>query len=295
MEIYVLEIKVKEHLEEYITRLCYEETNSAIQTEYESDYATVSVYGSESTLDNIVNKIEQFFDDYFNGKEEFTTNKYQLENKDWSENWKSEFECIEFDNEIVIRPYFKEYKGNIKNIITINPSVGFGSGEHPTTKLMIYKLLKTNLHNKKILDIGSGSGILSIIAHRFGASECVMVEIDDDAGKNSEENFQLNNLQQFFELVVGDFSNEETRDIIKNKYLTNSKKFDIILMNILPNIILKLIPFVNNFLKEKGEFILSGIIPERLEEITSLLKKYNFNILNTEWFDNWARIDCNKL
>lgn len=295
MDIWVLEIIAGEHLEEHITRLCYEETNSAIQVEYENNMVKISAYGSEKTLDKIINKVEIFFTDYFNGKENFTAKKYMLENKNWSENWKSEFKCIEFGDKMVIRPCFKEYKGNISNVITINPSVGFGSGEHPTTKLMIDKILKLNLKDKKILDVGSGSGILSITVLKFNASESVMVEIDADAGENSRENFSLNNMEQFFNLVVGDFSEENSRNFIKNKYLTNSKKFDIIFMNILPNIILKLVPFVNEFLKIKGDFILSGIIPERLDEITSSLKLYNFNILNIEWKDNWARIDCEKL
>ncbi len=215
MELYSLEIIAEEFLEEHITRLAYEEIKSAIQIEYIDNKVKIIIYGSSSVLDYLIKKIDKFISDYFPEADKIIYMKQIVEDKDWNELWKESFNCIEFEDKIVIKPSFKEYSGDIKNIVIINPSVGFGSGEHPTTQLIIEKLIKMDLKGKKIIDIGSGSGILSLISLKLGADRIFMVEIDPDAGENSRENFQLNNLEDKFNLIIGDFSEQTVRNNIK--------------------------------------------------------------------------------
>ncbi|MFW5891187.1 MAG: 50S ribosomal protein L11 methyltransferase [bacterium] len=290
MELFALDIITKEDLEESITRLAYEESNSAIMTEFiKNDIIKITVYGSDDTLSNIKNKINSFIKDFYNCDNIDSFVKYYqyvLENTDWSEKWKSEFNPIEL-KDIAVTPYFKDYTGNIKRVITINPSVGFGSGEHETTQLMLEKISELNINGKKVLDIGSGSGILSIAAILFGAKEALMIEIDKDAGNNSKENFELNNMLNKFSLIVGDFAESTVREKIKSKY-------EVILLNILPNIIIKLLPYIDYFLSEKGELIISGVVEERYTEIINSVKNNNFIIKSTAKKNNWIRLDCIK-
>lgn len=289
MDLCSLEVSVKDEFEEYISRICYEEIKSSIQIQYEDCLSKIIVYGQKKSLEGLQEKIKTYIKDFFNNQLEITFKMSHIEKQDWTEKWKDEFNCIEFGNKIVIKPYFKDYGGEISNIITINPSIGFGSGEHQTTKLMINKLIEMDLLNKKILDVGSGSGILSIISLKLNAKKVIMVEIDRDAGENSKENFSLNNMLNNFNLVVGDFSDVSIRNKIAKIY---EDKFDIVLMNILPGTILNLTEYINSFLKVDGLLIISGIISERYEEIKSCLEKNNYSIVGVDWLDNWARIDC---
>lgn len=285
MKLFSLNITVNESYEEIITRLCYEETNSPTQIEYkENNLINIILTGSESFINTLIEKIKIYIKDFFDNKIEINFDVKEIEEHNWNEKWKSEFECIEIDKKLVIKPYFKEYTGKINNIITINPSIGFGSGEHPTTKLMLKKLINMDLNKKTILDIGSGSGILSIASLNMGANESTMIEIDPDAGKNSEENFKLNYLENKFQLFAGDFAEISIRKKI-------NKKFDIILMNILPNIILKLVPYINDFTHPTSQVIFSGIIESRAEELKASIQRYGFSIKKMEKMENWMRFD----
>ncbi len=286
MGLWVLEIIANENYEEHINRICYEVIKSTIYTEFlDNNQVKVIVHTNRKTIDRIQNRIITFFKDYLTYENIPNFKCYLMEKTDWNEKWKNEFNCIEIENKLVIKPYFKDYQGSIKDIITINPSVGFGSGEHPTTQLMIEKIINLDINNRSILDIGSGSGILSIASLFFNPKKIQMIEIDNDACNNSKENFELNNMSEYYNIIEGDFYEDNIRDRIIGK-------FDIIYMNILPNIILNLVPFIPDFLFLNGILVISGIILNRLDEIKLILEQYNFLIENIKEKNNWYRLDC---
>ena len=180
----------------------------------------------------------------------------------------------------------EEYKN--KKVIKIDPGAAFGTGSHPTTSLCLEALEKISLSSKKILDIGSGSGILSIAARSFGASKIYAIDHDYLAINSTESNFRLNfgNLDNL-KTYLGPFD-----WLISNNSLKN---FDFILCNILAEVIKGIIPDISNCLKIDGEVILSGILNSQKDEIIKLLNARNFQINEVSSRKDWMCITAKKI
>ena len=212
-----------------------------------------------------------------------------IEHEDWISSWKKYWGPELVGNKLLILPCWLELAKKYKNkkVIKIDPGAAFGTGSHPTTSLCLEKLEKISLSSNKILDIGSGSGILSIAAKIFGASEIYAIDNDYLAVNSTESNFRLNfgNLDDL-KTYLGPF------DAWISKYSLNN--FDFILCNILAEFIKGIIPDIRKCLKIEGEVILSGILNSQKDEIIKLLNASNFQINEVSSKKDWVCITAQK-
>ena len=226
-------------------------------------------------------------------KNNYQTNCFEwnvIEQEDWVSSWKKYWGPELIGDNLLILPCWldlpKEYK-NMK-VIKIDPGAAFGTGSHPTTSLCLEKLEKTPLFGNKILDIGSGSGILSIAAKSFGASEVYAIDNDYLAINSTESNFRLN---------FGNVNNLKTYlgpfDKLVSKYSLNN--FDFIFCNILSEVIKDIIPEISHCLKKDGEVILSGILKSQKDGIFNSLKASNFQINDVTSKKDWVCITAQKI
>ena len=223
----------------------------------------------------------------------YQTNSFNwnvIEQEDWVSSWKKYWRPELVGDKLIVLPCWlelpKEYQK--RNVIKIDPGAAFGTGSHPTTALCLEKLEKISLTRKKILDIGSGSGILSVAAKYFGASEVHAIDNDYLAINSTESNFRLNfgNLADL-KTYLGPF------DTLVSKY--SLKNFDFIFCNILAEVIKDIIPEISNCLKIEGEVILSGILNSQKNEILKLLNASNFKINDVSSKKDWVCITAQKI
>ena len=223
---------------------------------------------SESLRIKLVRNIKEVLD-----KNNYQTNCFEwnlIEQEDWISSWKKYWGPELVGDNLLVLPCWLELPEEYKNkkVIKIDPGAAFGTGSHPTTSLCLEELEKISLSSKKILDIGSGSGILSIAAKCFGANEIYALDNDYLAINSTESNFRLNfGTLDDLKTYLGPF------DSLVSKYTL--KNFDFILCNILAEVIKGIIPDIRNCLKIDGEVILSGILNSQKDEIIKLLNASN--------------------
>lgn len=213
------------------------------------------------------------------GKEQgFNITLVKLKAEDWENGWKKYYSAFNITDDLVIVPAWEDYdkKGDEK-IITLDSGMAFGTGTHETTKMCVSFIKDiVSEDTKKVLDIGCGSGILSIAASRYGAKDILAVDIDELAVKIAKENVFLNDLDDNIKVIEG--------DLTKNV----EGKFDLIIANIVADIIKELIPEIRTYLKDNGKFIISGIIKEREEEVYNFAKEHGFNIEKVSSNGGWS-------
>jgi len=211
--------------------------------------------------------------------DEFSVEEYELENKNWNEDWEKNLNIIKVTDKIVIKPSYKEYISSSNEIvITIDPKMSFGTGEHQTTKLML-KLIENYVKpGMKILDVGSGTAVLSIASVKLGAYKAVAIDNDELCFENGIENSRINNVRNKVEVKTG-----EIKDISEND-------FDIILANIQKNILLDIAHDLKSKLKKNSLVILSGLLVEDEADIVEYYGKLNFTFIEKESMDEWIAI-----
>ena len=225
-------------------------------------------------------------------KNNYQTNCFEwnlIEQEDWISSWKKYWGPELVGDNLLVLPCWLELPEEYKNkkVIKIDPGAAFGTGSHPTTSLCLEELEKISLSSKKILDIGSGSGILSIAAKCFGANEIYALDNDYLAINSTESNFRLNfGTLDDLKTYLGPF------DSLVSKYTL--KNFDFILCNILAEVIKGIIPDIRNCLKIDGEVILSGILNSQKDEIIKLLKASNLRINDVSSKKDWVCITAQK-
>ena len=226
-------------------------------------------------------------------KNNYQTNCFEwnlIEQEDWISSWKKYWGPELVGDNLLVLPCWLELPEEYKNkkVIKIDPGAAFGTGSHPTTSLCLEELEKISLSSKKILDIGSGSGILSIAAKCFGANEIYALDNDYLAINSTESNFRLNfGTLDDLKTYLGPF------DSLVSKYTL--KNFDFILCNILAEVIKGIIPDIRNCLKIDGEVILSGILNSQKDEIIKLLNASNLRINDVSSKKDWVCITAQKI
>ena len=217
------------------------------------------------------------------------------EEEDWVNNWKAFFKPFRLDDNIVIKPTWETLEDSRPDdiIVEIDPGTAFGSGSHETTKLCISMLKKHIKENTELLDVGTGSGILSIIGLKLGAKHADATDIDPNAIRATEENFNVNGIPgdkaAVYQVNLLDPEEAERSEIIQNR-----KKYDVIAANILADVIIPLSAIVKNMLTDNGVFIASGIIDTMEEPVKEAFLKNGYEILEVHHMKDWVSITGRK-
>ena len=239
---------------------------------------------SRSDFEKIISKLLKIND----SKNQFFNWSF-IKEEDWLTSWKKYWAPELVGNHFLILPCWinlnEKYKD--KQVIKIDPGAAFGTGSHPSTYLCLEKMENILFSDKKVLDIGSGSGILSVAARLLGAKEVCAVDNDYLAINSTNSNFQLNfgnlkNLNSF----LGSFNEV----ILKNQL----KQFDVVLCNILAEVIKEMIPHIYNCLNNNGEVIFSGILNSQKNEIIKTLTQNNLKLMDVSTRKDWACISAQK-
>ena len=212
-----------------------------------------------------------------------------IKEEDWLTSWKKYWAPELVGNHFLILPCWisQNEKFKDKKIIKIDPGAAFGTGSHPSTYLCLEKMENILFSDKKVLDIGSGSGILSVAARLLGAKEVCAVDNDYLAINSTNSNFQLNfgNLKNL-NTYLGSFN-----EVILKNHL---KQFDFVLCNILAEVIKDMIPNIYKCLRNNGEVIFSGILNSQKDEIIKILIQNDLKLLDVSTRKDWACISAQK-
>ena len=222
---------------------------------------------------------------------EGTIEKSQTEDVDWINNWKQYFHQFYVDD-ILITPSWEEVKEEDRGrmIIHIDPGTAFGTGMHETTQLCIRALKQKITPETTMLDVGTGSGILSIAALKLGAKYCAGTDLDPCAVSAVEENLAANGIApERMTMILGNVI--EDPDIIKE---AQEQRYDIVVANILAPVLIALTPVVPQFLKDGGTYILSGIIEDKEEDVKEALLRGGFSIEEVSRQGEWVAITARK-
>lgn len=228
----------------------------------------------------------------------------ETEDKDWINNWKQFFKPFRIDKTIVIKPTWEELTDRSPEdlVIEIDPGISFGTGSHETTKLCILSLKKYVRPGDTVLDAGSGSGILSIIAKKLGAGEVLGVDIDPLAINAAIENAAVNRIDAVEwtgteELVFNKPVKFATGNVIEDEGIRSRigrERYNLVIANILADVIIPLSGVMKENMKDGAVFICSGIINTKEEEVKNALENNRFAILEVNRMGDWVSFVARK-
>jgi len=213
----------------------------------------------------------------------FSCSVDKLKAEDWENGWKKYYKPFKLGEKVVIIPAWEEYELKDGELpVILDSGMAFGTGTHETTKMCIGFIEKYISNESNVLDIGTGSGILSICAARFGNKNITAIDIDELAVKIAKENVELNGFSNEIKVLQGDLFKKITG------------KYNVIIANIVADIIKELFNGIDNFLAENGLFITSGIITERRNEVVSYAEEKGFVVFDENEDDGWTAIVFKK-
>lgn len=220
-----------------------------------------------------------------------TIEESQTEDVDWVNNWKQYFHQFYIDDILVIPSWENvEAKDSDKMVIHIDPGTAFGTGMHETTQLCIRQIKKYVTEDTEILDVGCGSGILGMLALKFGAKHSVGTDLDPCAIDATYENMDNNGISRDqYEVMIGNIiDDKEVQDKV------GYEKYDIVAANILADVLVPLTPVIIHQLKKGGIYITSGIIEDKEEVVVEAVKKAGLEVLEVNHQGEWVSVTARK-
>ena len=209
---------------------------------------------------------------------------------DWEESWKENYPPQEVGEKIVVLPYWLADQETDRVKVILDPGLTFGTGAHPSTQMVMEKMEAVVEPGFQCLDLGSGSGILSIAALRLGAASAVGIDIDPKAEDIARENAAYNGFTApAFTALTGNV----TEDKALMEQLA-SREYDLVLVNIVADVIIGLSPVLPNFLTENSTLICSGILDVRLEEVCEALRKAGLTVTAVKAKEDWRSVTARK-
>ena len=206
--------------------------------------------------------------------------------EDWANNWKQYFKPLSVGDKLVIKPSWEEYnKVDDRIILEIDPASSFGTGQHNTTQLCL-ELIEKNLNKgDRLLDLGCGSGILSIASILLGAEEVTAVDIDQNSVKIAKENAEKNN-------IAAEKYTAYCGNVIDDNELVEKigVEYDVIAANIVADVLIAMSPLFEKFVKKGGTLILSGIISERCHEVINAVKAKGYTLVEQREENDWVAV-----
>jgi len=206
----------------------------------------------------------------------------EIEDENWNAQWESSFSPIYIDKNCIIRAPFHEKEDGFKQEIIINPQMSFGTGHHQTTYLIMSEMFGIDFENKSVLDMGSGTGILAILAEKLGCKEAVAIDIDEWAYKNTIDNLELNDCK----IIRVEEGGAEL--------LTELEKYDIVLANINRNILTNDMHKYIASMKPNSTIYMSGFYTSDVDILTETANKNGLEYINQQELEGWAMVQFKK-
>lgn len=252
----------------------------------DSDIRLTVYYDESVSVDEKISQIESFVRETTNlsDKEDVKITQTVVQETDWENEWKKYFHSFRVSDTFVIVPSWELDDHEIKlddRLIKLDPGMAFGTGDHPTTSMCLKYIEKIVKPEHKIIDVGTGSGILTIGAHLMGARDLTATDIDELSLKVAKENLELNDI---------DGVDVHSADLLKNE----TSKYDIVIANILAHVIEMMITDAYDCINPGGYFISSGIIVEKRDDILAQLKETGFTVLEILEDSGWVSILAKK-
>lgn len=222
---------------------------------------------------------------------ECTIEESQTEDVDWMNNWKKYFHQFYIDDILVIPSWEKvEKKDEDKLVIHIDPGTAFGTGTHETTQLCIRQLKKYVEKGARILDVGCGSGILGMLALKFGAGYSVGTDLDPCAIEATHENMEVNGIsKEQYEVMIGNII-----DDVSVQDAVGYEKYDVVAANILADVLVPLTPVIVRQMKQGGIYITSGIIDVKETVVAEAVKAAGLEVLEVNRQGEWVSVTARK-
>lgn len=204
-----------------------------------------------------------------------------VKEEDWANNWKQYYKPFRVGKSLIVKPSWENVEaGENDKILEIDPASTFGTGQHYTTKMVMETLEDVVKSGDRVLDLGCGSGILTIAAMLFGAKEATICDIFENAVKTASENIESNGFTSFKAHCGNIIEDKKLREEIGGGY-------DVICANIVADVIIAMSPLFEGFLKPGGRLVVSGIIDERADEVKTALSQNGWKSLSEKNEDGW--------
>ena len=229
-------------------------------------YIQESLYKKES-VEEIVSELSNLTEISFSTK--------LIQDENWNKTWEENFDPIYVDNKCVIRAPFHQIEKAFEYDIIIEPQMSFGTGHHETTYLIVRSLLEMELSNKRLLDMGCGTGVLAILAEKLGAKSIQAIDIDEWAYNNTLQNIELNNAKEISTFLGG--AEQISRE-----------SFDVIIANINKNILIKDMECYAKSLKLNGYLLLSGFFTTDVDDLTKVSSRLGMEVVSQIEKNTWA-------
>ena len=259
----------------------------------EKEDGTMELLGESVDTDTVVARMQAELEDLksFLNIGEGSIMVSETEDIDWINNWKKYFHQFYIDDLLVI-PSWEEVKPEDKDkkILHIDPGTAFGTGMHETTQLCIRQLKKYITPETELLDVGTGSGILSIVSLMYGIHHAVGTDLDPCAVEAVRENMETNHIPaEKFDMMIGNIITDKA---VQDKVGYN--KYDIVVANILADVLVPLTPVIVNQLKTGGIYITSGIIDNKEQTVVDAVKAAGLEVLEVTYQGEWVSVTARK-